>query len=78
MTDKEYVRHTGFPGGQRFTPADEMLKKHPIRLIEHAVRGMLPRNRLGRAIFKNMHLYVGSEHPHQAQNPKKFELNNLK
>jgi large subunit ribosomal protein L13 len=78
MTDKEYVRHTGFPGGQRFTPADEMLKKHPIRLIEHAVKGMLPRNRLGRALFKNMHLYVGSEHPHGAQNPKKFELNNIK
>jgi len=77
-TDKEYVRHTGFPGGQRFTPADEMLEKHPIRLIEHAVKGMLPRNRLGRAIFKNMHLYVGSVHPHEAQNPRKFELNNIK
>jgi large subunit ribosomal protein L13 len=51
-----------------------MLEKHPIRLIEHAVKGMLPRNRLGRAIFKNMHVYTGSEHPHEAQNPKKIEL----
>jgi large subunit ribosomal protein L13 len=75
--DKEYVRHTGYPGGQRFTPANEMLEKHPIRLIEHAVKGMLPRNRLGRAIYKNMHLYVGSEHPHEAQNPQKIELNNI-
>lgn len=77
-SDKEYVRHTGYPGGQRFTTADEMLEKHPIRLIEHAVKGMLPRNRLGRAIFKNMHVYAGSEHPHEAQNPKKIELNNIK
>jgi large subunit ribosomal protein L13 len=77
-SDKEYVRHTGYPGGQRFTPADEMLEKHPIRLIEHAVKGMLPRNRLGRALYKNMHLYTGNEHPHEAQNPQKIELNNIK
>ena len=77
-SDKEYVRHTGYPGGQRFTPADEMLKKNPIALVEHAVRGMLPKNRLGRAIFKNMHVYAGSEHPHEAQKPKKIELNNIK
>jgi large subunit ribosomal protein L13 len=76
--DKEYVRHTGYPGGQRFTPAEEMLEKHPMRLIEHAVRGMLPRNRLGRALYKNMHLYAGNEHPHEAQNPQKIELNNIK
>jgi large subunit ribosomal protein L13 len=72
--DKEYVRHTGYPGGQRFTPANEMLKKNPIGIIEHAVRGMLPKNRLGRAIFKNMHVYTGSSHPHEAQKPKKIEL----
>jgi large subunit ribosomal protein L13 len=77
-SDKEYVRHTGYPGGQRFTPADEMLKKHPIALIEHAVRGMLPKNRLGRAIFKNMHVYTGSTHPHEAQKPRKIELKNIK
>jgi len=77
-SDKQYVRHTGYPGGQRFTPADEMMKKNPIAMIEHAVRGMLPKNRLGRALFKNMHIYVGSVHPHEAQKPKKIELKNIK
>ena len=73
-SDKEYVRHTGYPGGQRFTPASEMLKKNPIGLVEHAVRGMLPKNRLGRAIYKNMHVYEGASHPHEAQKPRKIEL----
>jgi large subunit ribosomal protein L13 len=77
-TNKEYVRYTGYPGGQRFTPADEMLKKNPISIIEHAVRGMLPKNRLGRAIFKNMHIYVGSSHPHEAQKPKTIDLKYIK
>ena len=77
-SDKQYVRHTGYPGGQRFTPADEMLKKNPIGLIEHAVRGMLPRNRLGRAIFKNLYIYVGAEHPHEAQKPRVIELDKIK
>jgi large subunit ribosomal protein L13 len=73
-SDKQYVRHTGYPGGQRFTPADEMMKKNPIALIEHAVKGMLPRNRLGRAIFKNMHVYAGSAHPHEAQKPRVIKI----
>jgi large subunit ribosomal protein L13 len=77
LTDKEYVRHTGYPGGQRFTPAEKILKNNPIGLLEHAVRGMLPRNRLGRSIFKNMHLYVGDSHPHEAQKPKKIELKTI-
>lgn len=76
--DKNYVRHTGFPGGQRFTPAEEMLKKNPIGILEHAVRGMLPRNRLGRATFKNLHIYVGAEHPHEAQKPRIIELDKIK
>jgi len=76
--DKEYVRHTGYPGGQRFTTAEAMLKKHPERIIENAVRGMLPKNRLGRALFKNMHVYTGDSHPHEAQNPRKIDLNNIK
>ena len=54
--EKEYVRHTGYPGGQRITKAEDMLRKNPIYLIEHAVKGMLPKNRLGRALFKNMHV----------------------
>lgn len=73
-SDKEYVRHTGYPGGQKYTTATEMLRKNPISLVEHAVRGMLPKNRLGRAIFKNMHVYAGASHPHEAQKPKIMEL----
>ena len=74
MMDKDYVRYTGFPGGQRFTKANEMLKKNPISLVEEAVKGMLPKTRLGKAIFKNMHVYAGASHPHEAQKPKKIEL----
>jgi large subunit ribosomal protein L13 len=74
-SDKQYVRYTGYPGGQKFTTASEMLKKKPISLVEEAVRGMLPKSRLGKAIFKNMHVYTGSSHPHEAQKPKKIELN---
>lgn len=70
-SDKEYVRHTGYPGGQKFTTAEAMLKKNPISLIEKAVTGMLPKNRLGKALFKNMHVYAGTSHPHEAQKPKK-------
>lgn len=73
-SDKLYVRHTGFPGGQRFTAAEAMLKKKPISLIEHAVKGMLPKNRLGSALYRNLHVYEGSVHPHEAQKPKKIEL----
>ncbi len=73
-SDKEYVRYTGYPGGQRFTTAEEKLKKNPISLVENAVRGMLPKNRLGRSIYKNMHVYAGPTHPHEAQKPKKIEL----
>lgn len=76
MALKEYVRYTGYPGGQKFTTAEEMLKKNPISLVENAVRGMLPKNRLGRAIYKNMHVYAGAEHPHEAQKPRKVETKN--
>ena len=74
LTDKLYTRHTGYPGGQR--PA-AVLKVHPERVIEHAVRGMLPKNRLGRAVLKNLHLYAGTEHKHEAQQPKVIDLNSL-
>ena len=69
LTDKLYTRHTGYPGGQRHTS--------PERVIEHAVRGMLPKNRLGRAVLKNLHLYAGTEHKHEAQQPKVIDLNSL-
>jgi len=72
---KQYVRHTGYPGGQRFTSAADMLRKNPISLVEEAVRGMLPKNRLGRALFRNMHVYAGATHPHEAQKPRRIELN---
>jgi large subunit ribosomal protein L13 len=74
MTEKVYTRHTGYPGGQRFTTADAMLRKNPISLVEKAVKGMLPGNRLGSELYRNLHVYAGSEHPHEAQKPKKIEL----
>jgi large subunit ribosomal protein L13 len=73
-SDKLYTRHTGYPGGQRSATAEQMLKKNPISLVEEAVKGMLPKNRLGRAIYKNIHVYAGASHPHEAQKPKKLEL----
>ena len=69
LSDKVYVRYTGYPGGQRFISPKELLAKHPTRIIEKAVRGMLPKNRLGKALFGNLHVYAGAEHPHAAQNP---------
>ena len=70
FSDKQYVSYTGYPGGQRFISPKELMAKHPTRVVEKAVRGMLPKNRLGRALFGNLHVYAGAEHPHQAQNPK--------
>ena len=78
MDEKEYVRYTGYPGGQRFaTPAD-FLKRKPAFVIEHAVKGMLPKTRLGEAIIKNLKVYAGAEHPHAAQSPKAIKLNEIK
>jgi large subunit ribosomal protein L13 len=74
MGDKTYVRYTGYPGGQRFISPKELLAKHPERIVEKAVRGMLPKNRLGRALYKNLHVYAGGEHPHAAQSPKAIKL----
>ena len=75
LTDKIYVRHTGYPGGQRFSTPKELLNRKPFAIVEHAVKGMLPKNRLGAQLFRNLHVYVGSEHPHQAQQPKEIKLN---
>ena len=78
LTDKVYTRHTGYPGGQRFaTPADYLAKK-PTFLIEKAVKGMLPKTRLGEHILTNLKVYAGAEHPHAAQNPKEIKLNEIK
>ena len=75
LTDKVYVRHTGYPGGQRFATPKELLNRKPLAVVEHAVKGMLPKNRLGAQLFRNLHAYVGAEHPHQAQQPKEIKLN---
>ena len=80
MTDKVYTRYTGFPGGQRFATPEDFLTvgKKPEFVVEHAVRGMLPKTRLGEAIMKNLKVYAGAEHPHAAQNPKEIKLNEIK
>ncbi|GAB5401143.1 MAG: 50S ribosomal protein L13 [Aureisphaera sp.] len=76
--DKEYIRHTGYPGGQRSLTAQELYDKDPTRLVEKAVKGMLPKNKLGAALFRNLRVYVGAEHDQEAQNPKVINLNNSK
>ena len=77
MTDRVYVRYTGNPGGQRFTTPKEILKKRPTELVRMAVKGMLPKNRLGSKIINNLYFYAGPEHPPQAQNPKEIKLNEI-
>jgi len=76
--DKEYVRHSGYPGGQRTTTPKELMAKKPTAMVEKAIKGMLPKNRLGSAIYRNLYVYAGSEHPHQAQQPKEIKLNSIK
>ncbi len=78
MESKEYIWHTGYPGGQKSLTAIELQKRDSLRLVEHAVKGMLPKNRLGRAILKNLHVYDGAEHKHEAQQPKVINLNEIK
>ncbi|VAW19986.1 LSU ribosomal protein L13p (L13Ae) [hydrothermal vent metagenome] len=78
FSDKVYIRHTGYPGGQRSQTANDILTKYPERLVEKAVKGMLPKNRLGRSIYKNLFVVVGPEHKHEAQNPKVVDLNTIK
>lgn len=77
-TDKEYVRHTGYPGGRRVLSAQQMYDKDPRRLLQKAVKGMLPKNKLGAALFRNLYVYVGEEHNQKAQKPKTCNLNELK
>ena len=76
--DKEYIWHTGYPGGQKSLTAIELQRRDSLRLVEHAVKGMLPKNRLGRAILKNLYVYDGAEHKHEAQQPKVINLNEIK
>lgn len=73
-TDKVYVRHTGHPGGQRFQTANEAMAKSGTLLVERAVKGMLPKSRLGSELFRNLYVYEGTEHPHEAQKPKEVKI----
>ncbi|TDT37899.1 LSU ribosomal protein L13P [Halospina denitrificans] len=73
-TDKQYYRHTGYPGGIRSMNFEEMIERHPERVIEYSVKGMLPRGPLGRAMFKKLKVYAGDEHPHTAQQPQQLEI----
>lgn len=74
FTDKMYYRHSMYTGGLKVTPANEMIKNKPERVIEFAVHGMLPKNRLGNKMKLKLKVYAGAEHPHQAQNPEVYEL----
>lgn len=76
--DKTYIRHTGYPGGQRSLSAQEMYKKDPARLVEKAVKGMLPKNKLGAEIFRNLKVYADANHGQEAQKPKAINLNDNK
>ena len=77
LTDKVYIRHTGYPGGQRFRSPKEQFEVKPLAVVEHAIKGMLPKNRLGAELFRNLFVYEGSEHPHQAQQPKEIKLTEI-
>jgi len=74
LDQKFYYRHSGYPGGLKSINLRDQLQKHPTRVLEAAVRGMLPKNRLGRAMIKKLKVYAGDSHPHQAQQPKALEL----
>lgn len=78
LNDKIYLSYSGYPGGQRKQTPAELLSKYPERLVEKAVKGMLPKNRLGSKIYGNLKVYVGSEHKQEAQNPKVIDLNTIK
>lgn len=71
---KRYTRYSGYPGGLKVTVYEDMIKKHPEAILEHAIKGMLPKNRLGRQMFKKLKVYAGAQHPHNAQHPEPLEL----
>jgi len=76
--DKSYVTFSGYPGGQKFTSAKAMMEKKPTFMVEKAIKGMLPKSRLGSALFRNLFVYAGGEHLHQAQEPKEYKLTEIK
>ena len=78
LTDKEYIRYTGYPGGQRFATPKQLLERKPSEILSHAIHGMLPKGRLGRTLNTNVRIYAGTEHGHEAQQPKKVDLSKIK
>jgi large subunit ribosomal protein L13 len=78
MDDKEYQRYSLYPGGQRIETAKQLKARKPHAILEEAVRGMLPKTRLGEAQFNNLHVVVGTAHKHEAQKPRKIDLNSIK
>lgn len=78
VAEKEYVRHTGYPGGQRFATPKLLFSKKPTEVVRMAVSGMLPKNKLGDALRRNVYIYAGTEHPHAAQQPKEIKINTIK
>ena len=78
LDDKFYYKHSGIPGGFRAEPYRQLMARKPEAMVEIAVRGMLPKNRLGRRLFNNLHVVVGSTHKHEAQKPRTLDLNSLK
>ena len=75
---KEYIRHSGYPGGQRSLTAKELMAKNPISMVEKAVKGMLPKNKLGAELFRNLNVVAGTEHKFEAQKPKKININDIR
>jgi len=78
MNDKEYIRHSGYPGGQTVLKAKQVMKTKPESIIEKAIKGMLPKNRLGSELFRNLNVYVGPKYKQEAQQPRKINLNEIK
>lgn len=77
-TDRLHFRHSGYPGGQKQESPETLYKRNPTKLVEESVRRMLPKTRLGRQMFTNLHVFSGNEHPHQAQNPSLLDINTIK
>lgn len=77
-SDKQYVHHTTYPGGQRFATPKEFMRKYPERILEHAIKGMLPKNKIGAQLYRNLYVYAGPNHPHEAQQPKLININDIK
>jgi len=78
LLQKTYIHHTGYPGGQRETPIKSMLANKPGRVVEMAIKRMLPKNKLGRDLYRNLYVYSGTEHKQVAQQPKEFDINKIK